>query len=303
MDFVVGLLRCQSGYDAIWVIVDRFMKSAHFLPMKNSDSVEKLDKLYVKEIVRLHDTPVSIVSDRDPQFTSRLWPNLQRTLGTRLHFSTAFHPQTNGQSERTIHTLEDMLKACALEFKGSWDRHPPLMEFAYNNNYQSSIEMAPYEALYGRKCRTPLCWDEVGERKLLGPKIVQVTTDNVKIIRDRLKIAQDRQKNYSDNRRRDMEFQVGDQVFLRISPWKGVLRFGKKGKLSPRYMGPYEIVERIGEVAYRLRLPPKLARIHDVFHVFMLRKYMADPSHVLRDQPVELKEDLTYEERQVQIVE
>ena len=157
-----------------------------------------------------------------------------------------------------------------LEFKGSLDRYLPLMEFAYNNSYQSSIKMAPYEALYGRKCRTPLCSDEVGERKLLGLEIVQVTTDNCKVIRDRLKRAQDRQKSYADNQRRDLEFQVGDQVFLRISPWKGVLRFGKKGKLSPRYMGPYEIVERIGEVAYQLRLPPELARIHDVFHVSML---------------------------------
>ena len=196
-----------------------------------------------------------------------------------------------------------MLRACVLEFKGSWDRHLPLMEFAYNNSYQSSIEMAPYEALYGRKCKTPLCWDEVGERKLSGPEIVQVTTDNVKVIRDRLKIAQDRQKSYADNRMRDLEFQVGDKVFMRISPWKEVLRFGKKGKLSPRYMGPYEIVERIGKVAYRLRLPPELTRIHDVFHVSMLRNYIADPSHVLRDQPVELKEDLTYEESPVQIVD
>ena len=163
--------------------------------------------------------------------------------------------------------------------------------------------MAPYVALYGRKSWTQLCWDEVGERKLLGPEIVQVTTNNVKVIRDRLKIAQDRQKSYADNRRRDLEFQVGDRVFLRMSPWKGVLRFGKKWKLSPRYMVPYKIVERIGEVAYRLRLPPELARIHDVFHVSMLRKYMVDPSHVLRDQPVELKEDLTYEEKSVQIVD
>ena len=224
-------------------------------------------------------------------------------MGTRLHFSTDFHPQTDDQSERTIQTLEDMLMAYVLEFKGSRDRHLPLMEFAYNNSYQSSIEMAPYEALYGRKCRTPLCWDEVGEIKLSGREIVQVTTDNVKVIRYRLKIAQDRQKSYSDNRMRDLEFQVGDQVFMRISPWKGVLQFGKKGKLSPFYMGPYEIVERIGEVAYRLRLPPELAIIHDVFHVSMLRKYIADPSHVLRDQPVELNEDLTYEERPVQIVD
>ena len=190
-----------------------------------------------------------------------------------------------------------------LDFKGSWDRHLPLMEFAYNNSYQSSIEMVPYEALYGRKCRTPLCWDEVGEVKFSSPEIVQVTTNNVKVIRDRLKIAQDRQKSYADNRMRDLKFQVGDQVFMRISPWKGVLRFEKKGKLSPRYMGPYEIVERIGEVVYILRLPPELDRIHDVFHVSMLRKYIAYPSHVLKDQPVELKEDLTYKERPVQIVD
>ena len=190
-----------------------------------------------------------------------------------------------------------------LEFKGNWDRHLPLMEFAYTNSYQSSIEMAPYEALYGRKCRIPLCWDEVGERKLLGLEIVQVTTDNVKVIRDRLKIAQDPKKRYANNRSRDLEFQVGDQVFMRISPRKGVLRFRKKGKLSPRYMGPYEIMERIGEIVYQLRLPPELARIYDVFHVSMFRKYMADPSHVLRDQPIELKEDLTYEERPFQIVD
>ena len=174
------------------MIVDRLTKSTHFLPIKNSDLVEKLAELYVKEIVRLHGAPVSIVSDRDPWFTSRFWPSLQRDMDTRLHFSMDFHPQTDGQSERTIHTLEDMLKACVLEFKGSWDRYLPLMEFFYNNSYQSSIEMAPYEALYVRKCRTPLCWDEVGERKLLGPEIVQVTIDNVKVIRDRLKIAQDR---------------------------------------------------------------------------------------------------------------
>ena len=219
------------------MIVDRLTKSAYFLPMKNSDSIEKLAELYVKEIVRLHGTPILIVSDRDPRFTSRFWPSLQRALGTRLHFSTTFNPQTDGQSERTIQTLEDMLRACVLEFKGSWDRHLPLVEFSNNNSYQSSIEMTPYKALYGRKCRTPLCWDEVGERKLLGLETVQVTTDNVKVIRDRLKIAQDRHKSYADNRMRDIEFQVRDQVFRRISPWKGVLRFGKKGKLSSRYMG------------------------------------------------------------------
>ena len=163
-----------------------------------------------------------------------------------------------------------------MEFRGSWDTYLPLMEFAYNNNYHIRIGMAPYEALYGRKCRTPVCWDKVGERKLVGLEIVQVTCDKVKVIRDRLKIAQNRQKSYADNCSRDLEFEVGDMVFLMISPWKGVLRFGKRGKLSPRYIGPYRIVERIGEMAYRLELPSDLDRIHDVFHVSMLRKYIPD---------------------------
>ena len=142
-----------------------------------------------------------------------------------------------------------------MEFKGSWDNYLALIEFSYNNSYQSSIGMAPYEALYGRKCRTPICWDEVGERRLIGLEIVQDTTEKVNMIRERLKIANDRQKSYADNRRRDLKFEMGDQVFLRVSPWKGILRFGKRGKLSPRYIGPYEIVDKVGEVAYRLRLP------------------------------------------------
>ena len=303
MDFMVGLPRFRSCHDTIWVIVDRLTKSAHFLPIRNSDSLDKLAQLYVREIIRLHGTPVSIVSDRDPRFTSRFWPSLQNALGTRLYFCTTFHPQTDRQSERTIQTLEDMLRACVMEFRGSRDTHLSLMEFAYNNSYQASIGMAPYEALYGRKCRTLVCWDEVGERKLVGPEIVQVTCDKIKFIRDRLKIAQERQKSYANNRRKDLEFEAGDMVFLRISPWKGVLRFGKRGKLSPQYIGPYRIVERIGEVAYRLEFPFDLDRIHDVFHVSMLCKYIPDPSHVLIEQPVEIQENLTYEEEPVQILD
>ena len=169
-----------------------------------------------------------------------------------------------------------------------------MIEFAYNNSYQSSIGMTPYEALYGRKCRTPVGWDEVGKRRLIDLEIVQDTTEKVNMIRERLKIANDRQKSYVDNRRRDLKFEMGDQVFLRVSPWKGILRFGKRGKLSPRYIGPYEIVDKVGVVAYRLRLPSELANIHDVFHVFMLRKYIFDPSHILKEQPIQLKENLTY---------
>ena len=227
MDFMTCLPRTQRQHDAIWVIVDRFTKSAHFLLGNVEDSLEKLAQLYVDEIVRLHGVPVSIVLDQDPRFTFRFWPSLQTALGTRLHFSTAFHPQTDGQSERTIQTLEDMLRARVMEFKWSWDTHLALMEFSYNNSYQASIEMAPFEALYGRKCRTPVCWDEVGERRLVGQKLVQITSEKVKVVRDNLKIARYRQRSYADNSRRDLQFEIGDRVFLKISPWKGVLRFGR----------------------------------------------------------------------------
>ena len=167
--------------------------------------------------------------------------------------------------------LEYMLRACVMEFKGSWDTHLELMEFAYNNSYQASIEMVPFEALYGRKCRTLVCWDEVSERRLVSPELVQITSKTVKVVCDNLNIARDRQRSYADNRRRDLQFEIGDWVFLKISPWKCVLRFGRQGKLSLRYIGPYEIVSNMGPVAYKLKLPPELLRIHDTFHVSMLR--------------------------------
>ncbi|BBG95481.1 cold shock domain protein 1 [Prunus dulcis] len=277
MDFVFKLPRTPRGHDGIWVIVDRLTKSAHFLPIKETYSLTRLAKLFVDEIVRLHGAPVSIVSDRDARFTSRFWKCLQEAMGTRLQFSTAFHPQTDGQSERTIQTLEDMLRSCVLQMKDSWDTHLALVEFAYNNSYQASIKMAPYEALYGRQCRTPICWSEVGDKKLEKVDSIRATTEKVKMIKEKLKIAQDRQKRCDEIR--------------------------KTWKLSPRYIGPYEIIERIGPVAYRLALPAELSRVHDVFHVSMLRKYMSDPSHILEHQPVELEEDLSYEEQPVQILD
>ena len=153
---------------------------------------------------------------------------------------------------------------CGMDFGGQWDLHLPLIEFTYNNNYYASIEMAPYEALYGRKCRSPLCW-EVGERQLTGPKLVQIKSKKVSIIQQRLKTAFSRQKSYVDPKRKDVLFSAGDLVFLKVSQMKGVMRFGKKGKLAPRYIRPFEIRSRVGEVEYRLVLPPELSRIHIVF--------------------------------------
>ncbi|KAG8478649.1 hypothetical protein CXB51_028449 [Gossypium anomalum] len=245
MDFVLGLPLTPGKKDAIWVIVDRLTKSAHFIPIH-----------------------------RDPRFTSRFWQNLQEALGTKLNFSTAFHPQTDGQSERVIQILEDMLRCCVLEF----------------------------QALYGRKCRTPLYWTELKENQIYGVDLIKETEEKVKVIRDCLKAASDRQKSYADLKRKEIEFQVGDKVFLKVSPWKKVLRFGRKGKLSPRFIGPYEIIEKVGPVAYRLALPPELERIHDVFHVSMLRQYRSDPSHIISPTEIELRPDMAYEEELIKIL-
>ncbi|KAA3477015.1 Retrotransposon protein, Ty3-gypsy subclass [Gossypium australe] len=228
MDFVSGLPLTPTKKDSVWVIVDRLTKSSHFIPVRTDYSLQKLAKLYVAEIVRLHGVPVSIISDRDPRFTSRFWKALHQALGTKLDFSTVFHPQTDGQSERVIQILEDMLRGCVIDFSGSWEDYLPLAEFAYNNSYQSNIQLAPYEALYGRRCCTPTCWTELE------------TEEKVKLIRTWLKEASNRQKSYADLKRKMIEFSVGDQV----------LRFGRKGKLSPRFIGPYRIVRCVGPVAY-----------------------------------------------------
>ena len=183
-----------------------------------------------------------------------------------------------------------------MEFSGSWDRYIPLTEFSYNNSFQSSIGMAPYEVLYGRKCRTSVCWTELNEHKVIGPNIVKDTEEKVQVIRKRLKAAGDRKKSYADLKRRDIAYEVGDKVFLKVSSWRKILRFGKKGKLSLRFIGSYEVLERIGPVAYRLALPPELAKLHDVFHVSMIWRYRSDESHILPVQDVQVQADLSYDE-------
>ncbi|GKB02840.1 putative reverse transcriptase domain-containing protein [Tanacetum coccineum] len=238
MDFVTGLPRTSSGYDSIWVIVDRLTKSAHFLPMKKTDSMEKLTRQYLKEVVCRHGVPLSIISDRDSRFASGFWRSLQNALGTNLNMSTAYHPETDGQSERTIQTLEDMLRACVIDFGGSWDRHLPLVEFSYNNSYHASIKAAPFEALYGR--------------------------------------------NFA---------------------LKGVVRFGKRGKLVPFYVGPFKIIERISLVAYRLELPEKLHGIHNTFHVSNLKKCLAEENLVIPLEEIQLDDKLHFIEEPVEIMD
>ncbi|KAF5779194.1 putative nucleotidyltransferase, Ribonuclease H [Helianthus annuus] len=233
MDFITKLPRTPRGHDMIWVIIDRLTKSAHFLPIREKDSTGKLAEIYLREIVARHGVPISIISDRDGRFVSRIWQSFQEAFGSQLDLSTAFHPQTDGQSERTIQTLEDMLRACVMDLGGSWDTHLPLVEFSYNNSYHTSIKAAPFEALYVRKCRSPLCWADAGDKRMVGPELVQEKTDKIAQIRERTKAARDRQKSYADPKRKSVEFEVGDKVLLKVSPWKGVVRFGKRGKLNP----------------------------------------------------------------------
>ncbi|GJQ89245.1 putative reverse transcriptase domain-containing protein [Tanacetum coccineum] len=213
------------------IIMDFIMK----LP-KETDPMEKLARMYLKEVVTRHAIPVSVIYDHDPRFTSKFWRSLQKALGTNLD----------------------------------------IIEFSYNNNYHASIKAAPFEALYGRKCRSPVCWAKVGEVQLTSPKLVQETTEKIIQIKQRMQAARDRQKSYADLKRKPMDFQVGDKVMLKVSPWKGVVRFGKRGKLNPRYVGPFKVLEKVGSVAYKLELPQELSRVHNTFHVSNLKKCYAD---------------------------
>nr|GEW36834.1 reverse transcriptase domain-containing protein [Tanacetum cinerariifolium] len=224
MDFVSKLPKTSSGQDAIWVIVDRLTKSAHFLPMKETDSMEKLTRQYLKEVVSRR--------------------------GTQFDMSTAYHQQTDGQSERTIQTLEDMLRACVIDLGKGWDRHLPLIEFSYNNHYYTSIKAAPFEALYGRKCGSPVYWAEVTDAQLTGPEIIHETMEKIIQIKKRIQAACDRKKSYTDRRRKLLEFEVGDKVILKVSPWKGVIRFSKRKKPNPCYIRPFKILAKVGMIAY-----------------------------------------------------
>nr|GFB06877.1 transposon Ty3-G Gag-Pol polyprotein [Tanacetum cinerariifolium] len=337
MDFVTGLPQTQRRHDAIWVVVDRLTKSAHFLPIRKDYSVSRLAEIFQQEIVRLHGTPSVIVSDRDPRFASCFWKGLRKAWGTRLKFSNAFHPQTD-------------------------------VEFAYNNSWHASIKCAPCEMLYGRKCRALICWDQVGERVIEGPEMIEVTNAKIAVAKEKLKEARTRQKSYADKHRRSLEFQTDGHVFLKVSSARGVRRFGIKGKLSPCFIGPFEILDRVGEsgheigtiisawlssptttvgmlassvpllrccmvgnavlrfvgirvrrfgikgklshrfirpfeildrvgeVSYRLVLPPQLSHVHNVFHVSLLRGYKYRPLHVISYPLDQIRADLSYVE-------
>jgi hypothetical protein len=225
-------------------------KVADFIPVNTTYSGPQLAELYMLRIVCLHGVPKKIVSDRGTQFTSKFWERLHETLDTQLCFSFAYHPQIDRQTERVNKILADMLRACALQYGRSWDKSLPYAEFSYNNSYQESLKMALFEMLYGRRCRTPLFWSEAGERKVFGPDILQEAEKQVRMVRVNLRVVQSRQKSYSDHRRRELSFEVGDFVYLKVTPMRGLRRFKVRYKLAPRFIGPFKILEKRGEVAY-----------------------------------------------------
>nr|GEW57227.1 putative reverse transcriptase domain-containing protein [Tanacetum cinerariifolium] len=248
------------------VIVDRLAKSAYFILVNEKFKMERLTCLYLKEIVCRHGVPVSIISNQDPRFASNFWRSLQVSLGTNLDMSTAYHPQTDGQSERTIQTLEDMLRACMIDFGSGWDKHLPLAEFSYNNSYHASIKATPFEALYGRKCRSPVCWSGVRDAQLMGPKMICETTEIIVQIKNRLLAARSRQKSCVDVRRKPLEFEVGP-------------------------------------VAYKLELPRELQGIHNTFHLSNLKKFLSDEDLIIPFDEVRINEKVHFIEEPVEIME
>jgi hypothetical protein len=224
-------------------------------------------------------------------------------MDTKLNFSSPYHPQTDGQTERTNQVLEDMLRACALQHGSSWDKSLPYDEFSYIIATRPVLKMLPFEALYGRKCRTPLYWDKTRGRQFFGPELIQGAEEQVCIITENLRVAQTRLKSYADNRRRPLEFEEGDQVYPKVSPLRGMRRFKVKGKLSPQFIGPFLILKQVGEVAYQLELPDHLADVHDVFHVSQLKKCLRVPEEQLPTEDLSVQEDLTYAEYPIKILD
>ncbi|GJR75613.1 putative reverse transcriptase domain-containing protein [Tanacetum coccineum] len=268
MDFITKLPKSSQGFDTILCVI-----------------VDQLTKLLT-----------SCNKENDH------WTSCKKALGTDISMSTAYHPKTTARA-RGLFQLSRTCYCCVIDFGKGWVKHLPLAEFSYNNSYHASIKAAPYEALYGRKCRSPVCWAEVGEAQLTGPELIQETTEKIVLIKQRMQAAQDRQKSYADRKRKPMEYEVRDRVMLKVSPWKGVVRFGKRGKLNPRYVRPFKVLAKVGKVAYKLELPQELSRVHHTFHVSNLKKCYADEPLVMPLEGIHVDNKLQFVEEPVEIME
>jgi hypothetical protein len=280
MDFIMGLSRTGKKHDSIMVVVDKLTKDAHFIPLKTTHKETNVVDIFMREITRLHGIPKTIVSGRAPKFTSTLWKGLFKGFITNVNFNTSYHLDSDGHTERVNRVIEYMLRMYMMEKPSKWEDYLHLVEFTYNNGYQASLKMSPFEALYGRKCNTLVRWDNPSDRAVFGPELLKEMEEKMLKIKQNLKAAQDREKSYADKNRTHGEFKVGEHVFLKLKSNRSSLKLGNCAKLAARFCGPFEILERIGPVAYLLALPASMT-VHNLFHVSLLKKYILDANHVI----------------------
>jgi hypothetical protein len=262
------------------VVIDKLSKSAHIIPIKSTFKDINIAKIFMKEIFRLHGIPKMVILDRDIKFTSSFWKDLFAGINTNLNFITSYHPQTNGHTKTTNQIVEYMLCMYVITKPNKWEDYLHLVEFAYNNGYETSAKFSPFEVLYDRNCTNPISWDNLADRLMVGPEMLQEMENMVRKVQQNLKEAKDRYKSYADEKRRHLEFQVGDHVYLKVKAQKSLMKLGNYDKMAPRFCGPFEILARIGPMAYQLALPANL-KFHNVFHVSLLKKYVHDPTHMI----------------------
>jgi hypothetical protein len=280
LDFIKYFPITQKQNDSIMVVIDKLSKFAHFIPLKSTFKAIKITEIFMKEIFRLHGIPKMVISHRDVKFTFAFWKKLFAGLNTNLSFSTSYHPQTDGKTKRTNQIIDNMLCMYVRTRPNKWEDYLHLVEFAYNNGYQTSAKLSPFEVLYDRKCMMSISWDNSTERLMVGPEMLQEMENMVGKVQQKFKEEQDRQKSYADQKRRHLEFQEGDHVYLKVKARKSSLKLGNCANMAPRFCGPFEILARIGPLAYQLALPTNL-RIHNVFHVSLLKNYIHDPTHMV----------------------
>jgi hypothetical protein len=280
MEFITKFPRTTKQHDSIMVVVDKLTKDAHFIPVKSVHKAVDIAKIYMCRVAKLHGVPKMIVSEKDSKFTSNFWKGLFKRFETSLNFSTTYHPETDGQTERVNRVIEDMMRMYVMDKPSKWEYYLLLVEFVYNNGYHASLDMSPFESLNGIKCNTPVSWDNPADRVVVGPYFLWEMEEHMVKIRENLKVSQYRNKIYSDKGRNHREFEVGDHVFLKVKVRCSSMKLGKCSKLTTCFCGPFEILERIGPVAYMITLPTSLC-IHIVFHVSFLKKYVPDANHVI----------------------
>jgi hypothetical protein len=302
MYFITKLPRTNKQHDSIMVVVDKLTKATHFVPVKLTHKACNIVDIYMREISLLHGVPKTIVFDKDPKFTSNFWKGLFNGFGTNLNFSTTYHLEIDGQIEKVNQVIEDMLRMYVMDKPSKWEDNLHLVDFDYNNGYQTSLKTSPFEALYGRMCNTPVSWDNPIDRAVVGPDLLREMEEKMLKIKKNLKAAQDKQKNYVDKGRTHKEFKVGDHVFFKVKANKSSMKLGNCSKLATHYCGLFEILEMIGPISYMIALPASMS-VHNVFHVSLLKKYIPDANHVIDWNVIQVEQEGAFQVHLVHILD